>query len=98
MSYYQNSYSAGDTFIDFKGNKYTVVTGGNTPSTPFDSSNIVNDLIVWGDLELEPVQEGGTSQGLVDYEANKSYSVGDIVLYDDKIYRCITAHTSTSTL
>lgn len=59
MSYYKNSYSAGDTFIDYGGNKYTVVTGGNIPSTPFDSSNIVNDKIVWGDLELELVTGGG---------------------------------------
>lgn len=96
MSYYQNSYSAGDTFIDYSGNKYTVVTGGNTPSTPFDSSNIVNNKIVWGSLEFEPVAEDG-GQGLVDWQANTTYNVGDIVVYDDKIYKCTTAHTSTST-
>lgn len=75
MSYYQNSYSTGDTFIDYSGNKYTVVTGGNTPSTPFDSSNIVNDLVVWGSIELKenPVGGGGSSGGTV--LLNTLYSV-----------------------
>lgn len=59
MSYYKNSYLAGDTFIDYSGNKYTVVTGGNTPSTPFDSSNIVNNRIVWGTIEFELLDVGG---------------------------------------
>ena len=99
MSYYQNSYSVGDTFIDYSGNKYTVVTGGNTPSTPFNSSNIVNDKIVWGDLELEPLEQGGGQVGPVDstaWEENTQYKVNNVVGYDGEAYICLQNHTSSN--
>lgn len=95
MSYYKSSYSAGDTFIDYSGNKYTVITGGNTPSTPFDSSNIVNDKIVWGSIELQ--ERASTGGGIPTYTSGTTYNVTDTVIYDDRIYQCITAHTATST-
>ena len=56
------------------------------------TSPITDGTVVW-----EVQEEGGSGQGLVDYAPNTSYNVGDIVIYNNKIYKCITAYTSTST-
>ena len=100
MSYFKSSYQQNEIIEDWYGRKYKVTTGGTTPSSAFNPNNVVNDEIVWGDLRLTPVTtESGSSSGggLSYWAASTSYAVDDIVVYDDKIYRCSTAHTSSST-
>lgn len=92
MSYYKASYTAGEEFIDYSGNKYTVITGGTTPTTPFDKDNVVGGYIVWGSLELKEDDSGGISM----WATSTMYDVDDVVIYNDLIYQCITAHTSTN--
>lgn len=89
-------YSLNDIVNTTFGIKLKCTTAGTTSTDPLildGTSPITDGTVVWEVQE----ESGGTGQGLVDYEANKNYNVGDIVIYDDKIYRCITAHTSTAT-
>lgn len=89
------AYSLNDIVNTKYGTKLKCTTAGTTSTDPLildGTSPITDGTVIW------EVQEegGGSGQGIVDYEANTSYNVGDIVIYDDKIYRCIIAHTSTS--
>lgn len=89
-------YSLNDIVNTKYGTKLKCTTAGTTSTDPLildGTSPITDGTVVWEVQE----ESGGSGQGLVDYEANKNYSVGDIVIYSSKIYRCITAHTSTST-
>lgn len=89
------TYSVNDIVNTKYGTKLKCTTAGTTSTDPLilDGTSLITDgTVVW-----EVQEEGGSGQGLVDYAPNTSYNVGDIVIYDDKIYRCITAHTSTST-
>lgn len=90
------AYSVNDIVNTKYGTKLKCITAGTTSTDPLildGTSSITDGTVVW-----EVQEEGeGSGQGLVDYAPNTSYSVGDIVIYDNKIYRCIIAHTSTST-
>lgn len=86
------AYSVNDIVNTRYGIKLKCTTAGTTSIDPLildGTSPITDGTVVW------EVQEQG--QGLVDYKANKNYKVGDIVLYNNKIYKCKTAHTSTAT-
>lgn len=67
MSYYKSSYVTNEVFYDYFGKSYLVTTGGDTPNYPFNADNIVGDYIVWGDIRLQRVEEGGGG-GSVDYK------------------------------
>lgn len=88
------AYSLDDIVNTKYGIKLKCTTAGTTSTDPLildGTSPITDGTVVW-----EVQEEGGGGQGLVDYVPNTSYNVGDIVIYDNKIYKCITAHTSTS--
>lgn len=72
MSYYKDSYSVNEIFLDFLGRKYIVKVGGTTPSIPFDSDLKEDDTIIWGDLRLVEYHEGGggTIEGLYSKDFN----------------------------
>lgn len=89
------TYSLNDIVNTRYGTKLKCTTAGTTSTDPLildGTSPITDGTVVW-----EVQEEGGSGQGLVDYAPNTSYNVGDIVIYDNKIYRCITSHTSTAT-
>lgn len=67
MSYYKSSYVTNEVFYDFFGKSYLITTGGDTPPYPFNADNIVGDYIVWGDIRLQRVEEGGGG-GSADYK------------------------------
>ena len=60
----------------------------NTAHTS-DSSSFNTDIAYWDEI--------GSSGGIESWKANELYQQGNTVVYNDKIYICDTAHTSTST-
>ena len=77
MSYHKSSYASGEEFVDYVGDKYTVITSGNTPSIPLNKDNVVSGNIVWGSLELQPKSES-SGGGLSDWASGTTYNVGDV--------------------
>ena len=47
-----------DTYTTVVGKKYVCITGGTPPpSQPFNLNNVVDNKVVWGSLEFEPIAE-----------------------------------------
>lgn len=60
-----------------------------------DMLYVANSVITSSPNNFDPSQWVLIGAGSVeDWVTNKSYSIGDIVIYDNQTYRCITAHTS----
>lgn len=76
-------YSVGDIVIN--DNKIYKCITAHTSSSTFD------------DTKFTELSASESDKGLDMYDTGVSYSVNDVVIYDNKIYRCTTAHTSTST-
>ena len=48
----------GDIYTTVMGKKYVCITGGTPPpSQPFNLNNVVDNKVVWGSLEFEPIAE-----------------------------------------
>lgn len=55
---------------------------------------------IWRVVGLKFRGEGSSSSGgatIDNWTSGENYNVGDLVIYNDKLYQCITAHTSTTT-
>lgn len=97
----EKSYSVDDT-IQYKGNYLKCTTAGTTNTTTLDLTNVsVGDTITDGTVTWEVISVSGipesSGNGLNFWQANTNYEVDDIVVYNNIVYKCITAHTSTST-
>ena len=63
---------------------YRCITAHTSDATTFN-----NDIANW--------QEIGSSGGLDPWKANEPYTTANVVIYNNKIYKCNTAHTSGTT-
>ena len=75
-------YKVGD-FVYKDGQIYRCTTAHTS-----DSSNFYTDITNWELLDTKWRAENWT--------ASKYYAVGDVVLYDNRLFKCITANTSSS--
>lgn len=91
----QKAYSLGDT-VKYKGHSLECTTAGTSGTTTLDFTNkdigdtITDGTVVWTMID-------SNNRGIPYYVSGKTYSVNDQVVYNDVIYRCVTAHTATST-
>lgn len=73
------------------------IQAGTTATTTLNLSGvIVGDELTDGTVKWLVIDHFGAS-GISNWQANKSYAVNDVVIYQNQIYQCNTAHTSTST-
>lgn len=73
------------------------IQAGTTDTTTLNLSGVVvGDELTDGTVKWLVVDHFGAS-GISNWQANKPYVVNDVVIYQNKIYQCKTAHTSTST-
>lgn len=92
----QKAYSLGDK-VKYKGHSLECTTAGTSGTTTLDFTNKdIGDTINDGTVVWELVEEE-SGKGIDFYTVGESYEVGDMVIYSGNIYRCITAHTATST-
>lgn len=96
MSYFKSSYVVGDIITDYFGNTYLVTVGGTTPTAPFNPDNVSSGVISWGDIRCVK-QEVESGAKIDEWQANTSYSVGDLLVHDQTIYEVNTDFTSGST-
>ena len=80
-----NTYYVANACVIEDGKLYQCNTAHTSDATTF-SNDIANWTLIAG---------GGTS--IEDWQASTSYSVGDLVIVSNNLYRCKTAHTSAST-
>lgn len=86
------AYLVGDT-VKYDGLTLKCTIAGNTAVNKVDYSSIdVGDTIVDGTVTFTVIDPNNMW-----YEEDKFYMLDDIVVYDDKFYKCITAHTATAT-
>lgn len=80
-------------------------TAGTTEKTSLNLTGVsVGSTLTDGTVEWEVISitgygtgsGGGGGTSISEWTSSTSYSVGDLVIYNDLIWRCITAHTSTS--
>lgn len=93
----QKSYSVG-SIVQYKG-KYlkciTAGTSGNTTLNPTSADigdTIIDSTVTWEVIGLF----GSNGTSINDWATNTEYSVGDLVIYDNSLYKCNTNHTSTT--
>ena len=73
------------------------IQAGTTDTTTLNLSGVVvGDELTDGTVKWLVIDHFGAS-GISNWQANKPYAVNDVVIYDNQIYQCKTAHTSTST-
>lgn len=77
-------YAVDDLVIN--GNSMYICTTAHTSGSTFDATEKANWQEIGG--------SGGTS--IDNWASSKSYSVGDIIIYANSLYRCSTAHTSST--
>lgn len=84
--------------VQFQGTYLKCTTAGTSGSTTLDLSTISNNQITDGTCVWEVVDPFTSSVGttISDWVTATSYSVGDLVINDNCIYQCNTAHTSTT--
>jgi hypothetical protein len=97
----EKSYSA-DEIIQYKGNYLKCTTAGTSGTTTLDFTSVeVGDTLTDGTVTWEVISVSGipesSGNGLNFWQASTEYEVDDIVVYNNIVYKCITAHTSTST-
>ena len=71
-------------------------SGGSAPSNPARAyANLTNSMVRDFDvtIKFDRVARSGT---VLTWTASTTYSVGDLVRYDNELYRVITAHTTTT--
>lgn len=78
------------------------IVAGTTNTTTLDLTSVsVGDTLTDGTVTWEVVSVSGipesSGSGLNFWQASTEYEVDDIVVYNNIVYKCITAHTSTST-
>lgn len=82
--------------VNYDGNTLKCTTAGTTATTKPDVSALdVGDTLpdgtaVWTRVDLD-------KRGIDYWASSTDYALNDQVVYNDKIYKCSTAHTSTST-
>lgn len=70
------------------------IQAGTTDTTTLNLSGVVvGDELTDGTVKWLVVDHFGAS-GISNWQANKSYAVNDVVIYNNQIYQCNTAHTS----
>ena len=90
----QKTYSLGDK-VKYKGHSLECTTSGTSGTTTLDFTNkdigdtITDGTVVWTMID-------SNNRGIPYYVSGKTYSVNDQVVYNDVIYRCVTAHTATN--
>lgn len=95
------SYSLND-IVTFKGTKLKCTTAGTSGTTTLDLANVsvgytlTDGTVTWEIISVSGIPESSGS-GLNFWQASTEYEVDDIVVYNNIVYKCITAHTSTST-
>ena len=89
-------YNIGDV-VTCKGITLKCTQAGTTNTA--DIANLdsvkVGDYITDGTLTWLVIDPSGAS-GISNWQANKPYAVNDVVIYNNKIYKCNKAHTSTT--
>lgn len=89
------SYSLED-IIQYRGYYLKCTTAGTSGSTTLDVSNIsVGDTISDGTCVWTRIDQD--KRGIDYWASSTTYALNDQVVNDNKIYKCSTAHTSTST-
>ena len=85
-----------DDIVNYDGKTLKCTTAGTTATTKPDVSALdVGDTLpdgtaVWTRVDLD-------KRGIDYWASSTDYALNDQVVYNDKIYKCSTAHTSTST-
>lgn len=79
------AYTVDDIVIN-SGTLY-ICTTAHTSGTTFDTTELTN----WQEVG----SDGGA--GITDWDSSKEYKVGDIVYYNESLFKCNNAHTSSST-
>jgi hypothetical protein len=88
----EKAYSV-DEVIQYKGKYLKCTTAGTSGTTTLDFTNLdigdtINDgTVVWEIIET-PSGSGGTS--IDNWTSGNSYNVDDLVIYSNKLYKCIT--------
>ena len=89
-------YNIGDV-VTCKGITLKCAQAGTTNTA--DIANLdsvkVGDYVTDGTLTWLVIDPSGAS-GISNWQANKPYAVNDVVIYNNKIYKCNKAHTSTT--
>lgn len=88
------------TVVSCKGKYLRCITAGTTGSSALNLSNVsVGDEIIDGTVTwtiFDPFS-GSSGATISDWESATSYALNDLVIYSNTLYKCNTAHTSTST-
>jgi hypothetical protein len=94
----EKSYSVDDT-IQYKGNYLKCTTAGISGTTTLDftgvevGDTITDGTVVW-ELVEPPSGSGGTS--IDNWTSGNSYNVDDLVIYSNKLYKCITDNSDST--
>lgn len=93
----QKAYSI-DYIVQYKGRYLKCTTAGTSGTTTLDFTDVeIGDTITDGTVTWEVIGLFGVSgTSITDWESETTYSVGDLVIYDNNIYKCNTNHTSTT--
>ena len=71
------------------------VVAGQTDNSTLDLTNVtVGNVVTYGTAQFELIDPSASKIEL--WTTSKNYAVGDIVIRNDRLYRCVTAHTSTT--
>ena len=85
--------------VNFQGTYLKCITAGTSGSSTLDLTTIVGNQLTDGTCVWEVVDPFTSSGGatISDWASSTTYSQGDLVINDNKLYQCNTNHTSTST-
>jgi hypothetical protein len=94
----EKSYFVDDT-IQYKGKYLKCTTAGTSGTTTLDftgvevGDTITDGTVVWEIIET-PSGSGGTS--IDNWTSGNSYNVDDLVIYSNKLYKCITDNSDST--
>lgn len=86
----RNASYAKNDLVQRDGKYLLCMLAGTTASTTLNLSSVeIGDVITDGTVTWE-VFDPFTGAGISDWESSKSYSIGDLVIYNNSIYKCIS--------
>jgi chitinase len=84
-----------DRSAELISNTYTALHGGSTPAP--DTTTTATSTTTTAGNTTTTITTTTTSGDVRQWEENHDYHVGDRVIYDQKLYECLEAHTSEAT-